>query len=53
VGAPLLGVGSYHYFHFAPGPHTPEQLLLALGPAAIGALAALLISALLLRMGEA
>jgi hypothetical protein len=52
VGAPLLGVGSYHYLHFAPGPHTPEQLLLALGPAAIGGLAALLISALLLRMGE-
>jgi Domain of unknown function (DUF4178) len=52
VGAPLLGVGFYQYFSFAPGPHTPEQLLLALGPAAIGGLAALLISGLLLRMGE-
>jgi hypothetical protein len=52
VGMPLLGVGFYQYFRFAPGPHTPEQLLLALGPAAIGCLAALSISGLLLRMGE-
>jgi len=52
VGASLLGVGFYQYFVLAPGPHTPEQLLLALGPAAIGGLAALLISDLLLRMGE-
>ena len=52
VGAPLLGVGFYDYFNLAPGPHTPDQLLLALGPAAIGALSSILIAGLTLRKNE-
>ncbi len=49
VGAPLLGMGFYYYFNLAPGPHALDQLLLALGPAAIGGLAGLLISGLVFR----
>ncbi|HXZ43653.1 MAG TPA: hypothetical protein VEH53_02405, partial [archaeon] len=49
VGAPLLGVGFYNYFNLAPGPHTPDQLFLALGPAVIGGLAGVLIAGLVLR----
>ena len=52
VGAPLLGMGFYSYFNLAPGPHTFDQLVLALGPAAIGGLAGFLISGLVFRNGE-
>lgn len=52
VAAPLLGVGFYYYFNLAPGPHTPDQLFLALGPAAIGCLAGILIAGLILRRDE-
>lgn len=46
VTVPLLGVGLYHYFWFAPGPHTLGQWVLAVGPAALGGLAALAVAAL-------
>jgi hypothetical protein len=49
LAAPLLGLGFYYYFNLAPGPHTPDQLFLALGPAAIGGLAGVLIAGLVLR----
>lgn len=52
VGAPLVIVGLYHYFSLAPGPHTPDQFLLALAPAALGALAAWLLSGLVCRASE-
>ena len=52
VGAPILGVGFYYYFNLAPGPHTTDQLFLALGPAVIGGLAGFLISGLFLRRDE-
>ncbi len=52
VGAPLLGMGFYVYFNLAPGPHTVDQLILALGPAGIGGLASFLISGLVLRREE-
>jgi hypothetical protein len=46
--APLLGVGLYSYFTLAPGPHTPEQLWLAIGPAGLGAAAGFLVAGLTL-----
>ena len=49
VAAPLLAVGLFEYFGFAPGPHTPDQLVLALGPAALGGLAACLVAGLISR----
>ncbi len=49
VAAPLLGVGVYFYFSLAPGPHTPEQLWLAVGAAGPGALAGFLLAGLPLR----
>jgi len=52
AGTPILGAGCYEYFYLAPGPHTPDQLFLALGPAAIGGLAGFLISGLVLRREE-
>ena len=52
VGAPLVVVGLYHYFSLAPGPHTPDQFLLALAPAVLGALAAWLLSGLVCRPSE-
>lgn len=52
VVAPLLVVGLYEYFWFAPGPHTPDQLFLAIGPAALGGLAGCLVSGLVLGRGE-
>ena len=51
VAAPLLGVGLYAYFSLAPGPHTPEQLWLALGPAGLGAVAGFLVAGIPLRRG--
>lgn len=36
VAAPLLVLGLFHYFRFAPMPHSLGQLALALGPAALG-----------------
>jgi hypothetical protein len=52
VGAPLLGMAFYTYFNLAPGPHTPDQLILALAPAVIGGVAGFLISGLVLRGSE-
>ncbi len=49
VFAPLLLMGLYYYFTFAPGPHTVDQLALALGPAALGALAARVIAGFTFR----
>ncbi len=48
LAAPLLGVGLYAYFHLAPGPHTTEQLWLALGPTGLGGLAGFLVAGLTL-----
>ncbi len=48
VAVPLVVVGSLFYFWFAPGPHTPDQFWLALGPAAIAAAAGFLIAGLVL-----
>src|SRR5581483_4699764 len=48
VGLPAFVVGLYYYFSFAPGPHTAGQLVLALGPAALGAAGAMAIARLLL-----
>ena len=43
--------GVYHYFHFAPAPHTISQLALALAPAALGAVMGL-VAGLTLGAGE-
>jgi hypothetical protein len=48
VGLPALVLGFYHYFTFAPGPHGLDQLALALGPAVLGAVAAMLIARVVL-----
>jgi hypothetical protein len=48
VGLPALVIGFYYYFSFAPAPHSLGQLGLALGPAVLGALAAMILSRLLL-----
>lgn len=53
AGTPILGIGSYAYFRWAPGPHTPDQLVLALGPAAVAALAGVLVAGLIARSHEA
>jgi hypothetical protein len=49
VAAPLAGLGIFHYFTFAPAPHSLGQWLLALGPAGIGLLAGVVIAALVVR----
>ena len=46
VTVPLLLLGLYHYFQFAPGPHTLGQWVLALGPAALGGLVAVALAGL-------
>jgi Domain of unknown function (DUF4178) len=51
VALPAVLVGLHRYFWYAPGPHTLDQLGLALGPAALGGLAALLVASVML-MGE-
>jgi len=43
-----LAVRLLVYFRFAPGPHTPDQFALALGPAGIAGLIAWVVSGLLL-----
>jgi Domain of unknown function (DUF4178) len=48
VGLPALAIGFYYYFSYAPPPHSLAQLGLALGPAAIGAVAAMILARLLL-----
>jgi hypothetical protein len=48
LAVPLLGVGVHAYFHLAPGPHTPEQLWLALCPTGLGGLAGFLVAGLTL-----
>lgn len=52
VALPLLVVGLYYYFSFAPGPHSFGQYALAIGPAVIGGLAAMTIAGLVLRASE-
>lgn len=52
VAAPLFAVGLAYYFRFAPGPHTLDQLSLALGPAGLGAFAGYLVSGLVLGREE-
>jgi hypothetical protein len=52
VVGPLFAVGLFHYFGRAPGPHTPDQFALALGPAVLGGLSAWLLSGLLVRPSE-
>jgi hypothetical protein len=49
---PAGGAGFWHYFSYAPGPHTPEQLLLALAPAALGSAGAYLTSAMTFGGGQ-
>lgn len=49
VATPLLILGLVHYFRFAPTPHTLAQYGVALAPAALGAVAALVVSGLVLR----
>jgi hypothetical protein len=48
VGLPALVIGFYYYFSFAPAPHSLAQLGLALGPAVLGAVAAMILARLLL-----
>jgi hypothetical protein len=48
VAFPALLLGFYHYHRFAPGPHSFDQLLLALGPAAVAGVGALVVAGLLL-----
>lgn len=52
VALPLLVVGLYYYFSFAPGPRSFGQYALAIGPAVIGGLAAMTIAGLVLRASE-
>ncbi|MGH7322763.1 MAG: DUF4178 domain-containing protein [Candidatus Rokuibacteriota bacterium] len=48
VAAPLLALGYYHYFWYAPVPHTLGHLFLALGPSVLGGVAGSVISRLVL-----
>jgi hypothetical protein len=48
VGLPALVIGFYYYFSFAPVPHSLGQLGLALGPAVLGAVAAMTLARVLL-----
>ena len=48
VALPALVVGLHRYFWYAPGPHALDQLLLALGPAALCGLAAVVLAGLAL-----
>ncbi|MBI3455751.1 MAG: DUF4178 domain-containing protein [Candidatus Rokubacteria bacterium] len=48
VALPALVLGLYHYFRFAPVPHSLGQLVLALGPAALGGGAACVVAAVIL-----
>lgn len=48
VTLPALVLGLYHYFRFAPVPHSLGQLVLALGPAALGGGAACVVAAVIL-----
>jgi hypothetical protein len=52
VATPLLLLGLYSYFVFAPAPHTFDQFALALAPSAFGALAARVMGGIALRGGE-
>jgi hypothetical protein len=48
VGLPALVIGFYYYFSFAPAPHSLAQLGLALAPAVFGAVAAMILTRILL-----
>jgi hypothetical protein len=48
VALPAVLVGLHRYFWYAPGPHTIDQLGLALGPAGLGGLAAILVASVVL-----
>ena len=52
VALPAVLVGLHRYFWYAPGPHTLDQLGLALGPAGLGGLAAILVASLVLVGAE-
>jgi len=52
VSGPLIALGLYHYFLFAPGPHSLGQWALALGPAALGGLVGLVVSRLAGAIGS-
>jgi hypothetical protein len=52
TGLPLLVVGLYYYFTFAPGPHSVGQYALALGPAFLGGVGAAAIAGLVLKAAE-
>ena len=52
IAVAVLAAGLYHYFWFAPGPRTFEQYLLAIGPAPIAAVIALLVSSLVIKVSD-
>jgi hypothetical protein len=52
VAGPLLGLGFYHYFAFAPVPHSLAQIGLALGPALVSVVAGTAIATLVLSSAE-
>jgi hypothetical protein len=52
AAGPALALGFYHYFRFAPEPHTMGQLGLALGPAVVAAVVACFIGGLIVRTGD-
>jgi hypothetical protein len=52
VGLPALVIGFYYYFSFAPAPHSLAQLGLALGPAVLGAVAAMILARIFLTGAE-
>jgi hypothetical protein len=52
VAGPALVLGLYHYFKFAPLPHTLGQLGLALAPSVFGGVAGALIAGLILATTE-
>lgn len=52
AGAPLAAAGYAHYASYAPMPHTPMQLALALAPAAVGLLLGCLTAGLVLGREE-
>ena len=52
IALPVLVVGLDYYFSFAPGPRSLGQYVLAIAPAALGGIVALLIASLVLRASE-
>ena len=52
AAAPLTAIGYLHYSSYAPTPHTPTQLVLALAPAGLALILGFLISGLVLGREE-